>query len=86
MSDYISLDSDIESNAKISVSNIKLIAALFIIFIIISSDFFAMYVLSNFGPNAIIGSAPTACGVIIQGIFLILFYLLAIYLTENNII
>jgi hypothetical protein len=71
---------------KLKVSNIKLIISLFVIFMFVVSDVFTNNIISKFGEDTLSGRNPTAWGVVLQGIFLIIFYILAVYLTENNIL
>ena len=69
-----------------SPTNIKLILILFLIFIFISSNIFTNTILSCFGNQAVKGRDPTAIGVIIQGIFLIIFYILFATLIKKGVI
>lgn len=71
---------------RLRVANYKLLLALFIAFLTVVSDVFASNVLPCFGEKAIRGRTPTAWGVAIQGVFLVLFYVLAVYLTEHQIL
>lgn len=74
------------SEPRIQVSNLKLIIILFISFLVVVSDVFTNSIISGFGEKAVHGRTPTAWGVILQGVFLVLFYILAIYLTEHQIL
>ena len=58
---------------------------LFVLFIFITSDIFVNSVLTNIG-NTVKCRSPTNWGVIIQGIFLVFFYILFIYLIQNGLI
>ena len=71
---------------RLRVANIKLIVSLFVIFVIVVSDVFTNNIISGFGEKAVRGRSPTSWGVVLQGIFLVIFYILAIYLTEHQII
>lgn len=71
---------------RLNVGNVKLLFALFVIFMVVSSDMFIDNIISSFGENAIKGRDPTPWGTTLQGIFLVIFYIVAIYLTENGII
>jgi hypothetical protein len=71
---------------RLQVSNIKLIIALFVIFIIVVSDVFTNSIIAGFGDSAMKGRSPTSWGIILQGIFLVIFYIIAIYLTEHQIL
>lgn len=84
--DNITNDGPNLPEVKLKVSNIKLIISLFVIFMFVVSDVFTNNIISKFGENTISGRNPTAWGVVLQGIFLIIFYILAVYLTENNIL
>ena len=79
-------DARVDCAPKIRVANVKLIFAIFLMFIFVSSSAFADGVLSVFGESAIRGRTLTAWGVVIQGIVLVIGYIVAIYLTENQII
>lgn len=57
-----------------SISNLKLIVFLFIIFLFVSSDIFIEKFLHKFN-NAVNNREPTAKGVMIQGIVLILLFM-----------
>ena len=67
---------------RLRVANVKLLVTLFIIFIVVVSDVFT----NSFGEKAVRGRSTTAWGVVLQGIFLVIFYVLAVYLTEHNIL
>lgn len=82
----IKKECDDAEKPTLKVSNIKLLIALFFIFLIVVSDIFTNNVVSLFGEKAVVGRSPTAWGTTIQGIFLVLFYIIALYLTENNIL
>ena len=71
---------------RLRVANLKLLVALFISFLIVVSDVFTGAVIAGFGSNAVHGRTPTSWGVVLQGIFLVIFYILAVCLTENQIL
>lgn len=71
---------------RIRVANVKLMIALFLAFLVVVSDVFTTGILAGFGEKAVRGRTPTSWGVVLQGIFLVLFYLLAVYLTEHHIL
>lgn len=73
------------ARARLQMSNIKMLFSLFIIFLIVVSDVFTNSVLSAFGSKAVQGREPTTWGVVLQGIFLVIGYILMIYLTEQGI-
>lgn len=70
---------------RIRVANYKLMVALFFAFLVVVSDVFTNSVVSKFG-NAVEGRDPTSWGVMLQGIFLVLSYILAVYLTEHGVL
>ena len=88
--DAISIDSFAKNNSTtsntISPTNIKLVFILFLLFIFIVSDVFTGTILSCFGHRAVKGRSPTAVGIIIQGIFLIIFYILFATLIKKGVI
>jgi len=71
---------------RLQVSNIKLLLALFVIFVTVVSDPFINTLHSVFGEKAVKGRTPAPWGVILQGIFLVFAYTIAIYLTECDIL
>jgi hypothetical protein len=71
---------------RLRVANFKLLVAIFVMFMVVISDPFTNSVIAGFGEKAVRGRAPTSWGVVLQGIFLVIFYILAVYLTENNIL
>ncbi len=71
---------------RLQFGNIKLLIALFVIFIIVVSDVFTNSIIAGFGCNAVRGRALTSWGVTLQGIFLVIFFIIAIYLTEHKIL
>lgn len=76
----------VKKEPKLTVSSVKLFIALFIIFIIVVSDVFTNNIIAKFGDNAVVGRCPTTWGTVLQGIFLVIFYIVAIYLTEHGIL
>lgn len=69
---------------KFRLTNWKILLAIFLIFLFIISDIFVDNVLSKFG--TVEGRNPTGKGIIIQGIFLVLGYILATYIIDNNML
>lgn len=65
--------------------NWKLYFLLFILFIVITCDVFTDRCLSGF-KGAVDGTDPTSYGVILQGIFLVLFFIMFDYLCRFNYI
>lgn len=71
---------------RFSVGNLKLILALFIIFVIVVSEVFTNSIIAGFGEKAVRCRSPTSWGIVLQGIFLVIFYILAVYLIEHRIL
>jgi hypothetical protein len=71
---------------RLRVANLKLIFAIFILFLVVVSDVFTNSIIAGFGEKAVRGRTPTSWGVVLQGIFLVVFYILAVYLTEHDIL
>ena len=71
---------------RLRVANLKLLIALFVAFLVVVSDVFTGAVIAGFGSNAVRGRTPTSWGVVLQGIFLVIFYILAVCLTEHQIL
>jgi uncharacterized membrane protein HdeD (DUF308 family) len=69
----------------ISAGNVKLIVALFFIFMLVVSSTFTEHIVAGFGEKAVQGRNPTSWGVVLQGIFLVIFYILAMYLVDHGI-
>jgi len=65
---------------------IKLIIILFLLYIIISSNLFNNTVLKLFGNKFTNNNKPTCLGIIIQGIFLVVFYMIFTHLVKEKII
>lgn len=68
------------------LTNFKILLSLFLMFVVVVSDFFTNNVISGFGEKAVRCRSPTSWGVVIQGIFLVIFYIAAIYLIKNGIL
>jgi hypothetical protein len=66
--------------------NVKLILALFIMFMVVVSDAFTTSIISKFGDSAISGRNPTAWGTTLQGIFLVIGYIIMVYLIDNDVV
>ena len=66
-------------------SNIKVCVLLFILFIILSTDVFTDQILSKFNGATSMG-VSTSTGVIIQGIFLVIGYILIDLLCRSEIL
>ena len=82
-------DGDSDSGRKeprLRVANLKLLVALFIMFIVVVSDVFTNSIIAGFGEKAVRCRTPTSWGTVLQGIFLVIFYIFAVYLTEHQIL
>ena len=66
--------------------NFKLIFALFIMFMVVVSDAFTTSIISKFGDSAMSGRNPTAWGTTVQGIFLVIGYIIMGYLIDNDVV
>lgn len=66
--------------------NYKLLSLLFIIFIFLTSDVFIEKILSNLSGTVGYSYMPTTWGTIIQGVLLVLFYVIADVLIRRGII
>lgn len=71
---------------RFSVANLKLILALFLIFVFVVSDLFTNSIIAGFGEKAVRCRAPTSWGVVLQGLFCVIGYVLAVYLIEHKVI
>jgi hypothetical protein len=81
-----SIDSvDLEIAPKLKKNSIKQYLILFIIFIFVVSDIFINNILSNIG-NTVKCRTPTNLGVVVQGIFLVIFYIISVHLVDNGIL
>lgn len=65
--------------------NFKVLVAIFVLFVLVVSDVFTNNVVSGFG-GAVKCRTPTSYGTVVQGIFLVIFYALAVNLIEGDII
>ncbi len=72
--------------SRVGIGNLKVLISLFFIFVVVVSDAFTNSVLSGFGDSAVRCRSPTSWGVVLQGIFLVIFYILSLYLIENRIL
>jgi hypothetical protein len=90
--DSVPLDAAAESGhpegkePRLRVANFKLLIALFLMFVTIVSDVFTNSVLAGFGEKAVRCGSPTSWGVVLQGIFLVIGYILFVYLTEHGVV
>lgn len=70
---------------KVRPTGLKGLVMLFIIFLFIVSTFFTNGVLTWFG-GAVRCRTPTSYGVVLQGIFLVLFFVIAVHMIETGIL
>jgi len=66
-------------------ASLKALFAVFVLFVFVVSDVFTNHVVASFG-GAVRGRNPTPYGVAVQGIFLVVFYVLALYLVEGGVL
>jgi hypothetical protein len=84
---YINIDTMLNKKKhNTNMGTFKLVIILFLLYIFISSILFKNSVLSLFGKKFINNGNPTCLGIIIQGIFLVLFYMLFANLINRGII
>ena len=84
---YINIDTMLNKKKhNTNMSTFKLVIILFLLYIFISSILFKNSVLGLFGKKFINNGNPTCLGIIIQGIFLVLFYMLFANLINRGII
>ena len=72
-------------NTKTKLSSYKKYFCLLIIFIIIMSNTFIDNCLASFGESAVKGREVSSWGIILQGLFMIFFYIVALHMMESNI-
>lgn len=88
MADSVSLDAlveEVQEKSKGHGPSVKLVVALFLIFLFVVSDVFKSNVIDSFG-GASKNRGTTQFGTVLQGIFLVLFYIAANYLIDHNIL
>jgi hypothetical protein len=71
---------------RLRMANVKLLTILFMIIMTVNSGLFVNSVLSGFGPKAVRCRTATSWGKVLISIFIVLFYILAIYLSEHGIV
>jgi hypothetical protein len=67
-------------------ASIKILIALFVIFVVIVSDVFVNNVVSGFGEKAVRCRTPTSWGVVLQGTFLVIFYIIVLALIQHKVL
>jgi hypothetical protein len=70
--------------APASAVGLKLLCILFILYLLVTSDVFTNNVVAGFGEKAVRCRTPTSWGTVLQGVFLVVFYVLAAYLIERR--
>jgi hypothetical protein len=90
--DSVSLDSLVPPEEKQKAAgrpgkllNFKVLIAIFVMFALVVSDVFTNNIVSGFR-GAVRCRTPTSFGVVVQGIFLVIFYALAMFLIDGDII
>lgn len=73
------------SGSLTKLANLKLVAVIFMLFLLVTSDVFLHSAVSGFD-GAVEGRGVTSRGTVIQGIFLVLFYIMSLYLIDNEVI
>jgi hypothetical protein len=84
--DCVNINTIIGKKTNPNTNTFKLVIILFLLYIFISSGLFKNSVLGLFGKKCINNGNPSCLGVVIQGIFLILFYMLFATLINRGII
>lgn len=89
--DSVPLDAALEGlagpakKARAAPVGLKGLAALFLLFLFVVSDVFVGGVLGGFG-GATRGRSPTAYGVVLQGVFLVFFFVVAVHLMDAGVL
>ena len=82
MSEPVESKSDAHSNKK----SFRSLLILFLLFLVVVSDFFANHVISKFGQKTMRGRCPSSWGVVLQGLFLVIGYALLSHLDDQQIL
>ena len=75
----------VAKKARAAPVRLKGLVALFLLFLLVVSDVFVGGVLGGFS-GATRGRSPTAYGVVLQGVFLVLFFAVAIHLMAAGVL
>lgn len=79
------MDDEVPVKSKTKqLSSYKKYFCLLLIFIIVMSNTFIDNCLSSFGESAVKGRDVTAWGIILQGLIMIFFYIIALHMMESN--
>lgn len=71
---------------RAQLGGIKELFLLFLLFLFVVSDVFTNSVISGFGEKAVKCRSPTSWGTALQGVFLVIGFIVVIHLSENQII
>jgi hypothetical protein len=69
-----------------SCGGIKLIFGLFLLFLFVVSDVFVNNVVSGFGEKTVKCRSPTAWGTVLQGVFLVIGYIILLHLIDRQVL
>jgi len=83
--DSVSIEDDEKNVKSISAISLKPLIVLFLLFLLITSDVFISNIIGKLGGTGSLFN-PTVFGSIIQGVFLVLFYVSALYLMEHDFV
>lgn len=72
--------------APVAVASIRNLVIIFVLFLLVVSDFFTNNVIAKIGKKTMNGRAPSAFGVVLQGTALTILYALMIYLESKQIL
>lgn len=86
--DYIHIDkiANVDVEKKTNMNMFKLVIILFLLYIFISTSLFKNSILGLFGKRFVNNGNSTCLGVVFQGIFLVLFYMLFATLINKGVI
>ena len=77
---------EFEKRPALKTSNYKLIIGLFIWFLFVVSDICRDYLIKEISVHAVDGRTLTSWGVIMQGLLLVVGYIILVYCTDQDII
>lgn len=66
-------------------ANLKIVISLFLLFVLVVSDVFTSSVVGGFS-GAVRCRTPTSWGIVLQGIFLVIFFILSVHLIDSGVI
>ena len=66
-------------------ANLKIVISLFLLFVLVVSDVFTSSVIGGFS-GAVRCRTPTSWGIVLQGVFLVIFFILAVHLIDSNVL